>query len=94
MGLVPSYLQSAARPSEAVETRKIYNQVHVSGAADEIDHMAIRVVLKHFKCLPKTKISHHIEGQVVAPVRHVLRNAPLPFLTRFRRRESRLRAKC
>ena len=49
--------------------------------AKQIDHTSIAMILKHFKCLPKTKVSHNVERQVIAPVRHILGSAPLPLLS-------------
>jgi hypothetical protein len=71
-----------------------YDQVHVSGASNQINHMSVLGIFKHLKSFAKTKITHHIEGQVVAPICHVLRHTPLAFTRSLFHSQTSLSAEC
>lgn len=47
--------------------------------ADEGEGKAIIGPLEHVKCFSKCEVAHYVEGEVIAPISHVLCGAPFGF---------------
>lgn len=55
----------------------------MSCVSDEVGHVTVFFVFQHLEGFAEAEISHHVEGQVIAPVGHVLSDAPFFRVSEF-----------